>query len=145
VRQLIRGLSALLLLFLPPSGCKDLGPPEAHVLSATVDSSSYRVNSSILLQIRNGGALGVDLESCCTSLAYYIDRDVGGRWQLEEARGIPCLLLCPSILLSIDPGGTYQTRLTLATPGQYRVRIPYRLMGQAEIAGEILSGTFVVQ
>lgn len=141
----MRGLSDCLLLFLLLCGCKDIGPFEDHGLSVKVDSSRYRVNSPILLEIRNGGASSISVESCCTSLAYYLDRYSNGGWQLEEARGIPCLMLCPTILLSLDPGGSYQSRLTVATAGQYRLRIPYRISGQTEIGGEVLSGPFVVQ
>jgi len=141
MRVILHSVSILLLM----SGCKDLGPLENHGQTARVDGAHFQIDNPIVLQIQNSGDSAVNLESCCSGLAYYLDHSSNGIWQLYQARGIPCLLTCPSILLSLLPGASYEVQLTIAEAGQYRLRIPYRIEGQGQIGGESLSNPFTVE
>jgi hypothetical protein len=85
------------------------------------------------------------LPNCCGLLSCYIERQSGNTWQVYQARGIPCLMMCPSILIILQTGQSHTDSLMLDSTGTYRVRVLFGRSGEKETATEILSTQFSVR
>ncbi len=130
-----------LLLF----SCTDGGiAPVPEDLTATTEQPRYYAGETIRVSFRNSGEHTFQLESCCTSFSCYIDVSVPGGWKEYEARGIPCLLLCPVIPLLVKPNGTTIDSLTINEAGAYRLRIPYTSPDKGKTM-EVTTNSFTIQ
>lgn len=56
-----------------------------------------------------------------------------------------CLGLYPSGVRSLEPGGVSRDVLSLAAPGRYRLRFPYRMQGRGAESVSALSNVFEVE
>jgi hypothetical protein len=138
-----RRLAAILpLLFF---SCNDGGiAPAPGNLTAVTEQPGYYAGETIRVSFRNSGERTFQLESCCSSFACYIDVSVPGGWKEYEARGIPCLLLCPGIQLLVKPNETTIDSLSINEAGAYRLRIPYTSPDKNETM-EVTTNTFTIQ
>lgn len=64
-------------------------------LTAQTDKSSYFINDTVSFTVKNYNSITAHLASCCTSVAFYIDKNENGVWSEHSNFGLPCLALCP--------------------------------------------------
>ncbi|HMN23979.1 MAG: hypothetical protein IT276_10060 [Ignavibacteriaceae bacterium] len=114
-------------------------------LKVQTNKSSYQSNDSISFIINNSNSSTAHLASCCTSLAFYIDKNENGNWLEHSNFGLPCLAMCPGIDLTIRYMETITNSLSLNENGTYRIRIPYSFNSNYVFENELISNSFTVQ
>jgi len=137
--------AGVLILMMLVLSCDDgvvPGPPAE--LTAKSERSEYVAGETIRISFFNSGVRTFELASCCFTFAYYVDVLDSGTWKEQEARGLPCLLLCPGIQLLVAPQQTTIDSLTLNAPGVYRVRVPYSSPDKSA-SQEVVTNLFSVQ
>jgi hypothetical protein len=133
---------ALLLLL---CACNDTGvAPAVQELTATTEYNSYTTGETIRVSFRSSGDRTFQIAACCYSFACIIDVNDAGVWKEYEARGLPCLSLCPGIQLLVKPDETRVDSLTVNDAGTYRLRIPYSSPDKSPTV-EVISNSFTVQ
>ena len=125
--------------------CEDSSTPPNDGLTATTDRSTYLAGETITLGFRNHGSDVLQLASCCTNVALYIDSWENDTWKQVGARGLPCLMLCPSIELLVQPEQTRVDSLSLYDGGTYRLRIPFDERGQGGFERKVVTNSFAVR
>jgi hypothetical protein len=125
--------------------CSDLWFPPPPAVTARTDSALYGSGQKIALTVTNHGTASIYLPNCCSFLSCYIERLEKNNWQVYQARGIPCLMMCPSLLLILQTGQSRTDSLTIESPGTYRVRVLYGRSLDNMMAEEVLSTQFGVR
>lgn len=114
-------------------------------LTAETNKSIYLNNDTISFTIKNYNSITAHLASCCTSVAFYIDKSENGIWSEHSNFGLPCLALCPGIDLQISYLESIVNSFTLAETGTFRIRIPYTLNSDQNWNSEIVSNSFIIE
>ena len=114
-------------------------------LNVQTNKSAYQSNETISLTINNSNSSTAHLASCCTSVAFYIDKNENGNWVGHSGFGLPCLALCPGIDLTISYMETLTNSFLLNESGTYRIRIPYSFNSNNVFEFELISNPFTVQ
>ena len=114
-------------------------------LTAQTDKSSYANNDTISLTVKNYNSMTAHLASCCTSVAFYIDKNVNGVWSEHSNFGLPCLALCPGIDMTIGYLEVRVDNVFINESGTFRLRIPYSFNQGVNWTNEIISNPFTIQ
>lgn len=114
-------------------------------LTARTNKSNY-VNGEIIgFRLNNYSSTTAHLASCCTSVAFYIDKNENGNWTENSNFGLPCLALCPGIDLQIRYLETIVDSFTVVETGTFRIRIPYTFNSDQNWNSEIVSNSFIIE
>lgn len=114
-------------------------------LKVQTNKSSYQSNESISITINNSNSSTAHLASCCTSVAFYIDKYENENWVEHSSFGLPCLAQCPGIDLTISYMETLTHSFSLNESGTYRIRIPYSFNSNNIFESELISNSFTVK
>ena len=146
MKNLIKYLLAIpLVLIFSIYSCSSDPNDTKEKLTAQTDKSSYAINDTISLTIKNYNSITAHLASCCTSVAFYIDKNVNGVWSEHSNFGLPCLALCPGIDLTIIHLETKVNSVFITESGTFRLRIPYSFNQGVNWTNEIVSNTFTIE
>jgi hypothetical protein len=141
----MKTLTGVVVLSLLTLSCDDAGTVQTGGLSAVTDKSDYLADESIRIEFRNGGSVDVQLASCCTDIAFFVDSWSNGAWDEIEARGLPCPMLCPSIEIVVASARSLPDSLSLQREGTFRLRIPYAVRGLGSFDREVVTNSFTVR
>lgn len=114
-------------------------------LTAKTNKSNYVNDEIIGLTLNNYSSTTAHLASCCTSVAFYIDKNENGNWSEHSNFGLPCLALCPGIDLQIRYLESIVDSFSLAETGTFRIRIPYTFNSDQNWNNEIVSNSFIIE
>ena len=114
-------------------------------LTAQTNKSSYTNNDTISFTVKNYNSVTAHLASCCTSVAFYIDKNENGNWIEHSNSGLPCESLCPSIDLTISFSEAIMDSIVINENGTFRIRIPYTFNPNQDWTGEIVSNPFIIE
>jgi hypothetical protein len=114
-------------------------------LSVTTDNTLYAVNSRVKISILNNADYTVHFPSCCSNIAFYLDKYDSSNWHEFRGYGIPCLMMCPSFDITIPSSKQKLDSIYIDDQGIFRLRIPFGRSIENTMAEEILSNTFMVQ
>ncbi len=114
-------------------------------LTAQTNKSSYANNDTIRFAVKNYNSITAHLASCCTSVAFYIDKNDNGVWSEHSNFGLPCLALCPGIDLTIGYLYIKVNSVFINERGTFRLRIPYSFNQGVNWTDEIVSNTFTIE
>lgn len=114
-------------------------------LTAQTNKSSYANNDTISIMIKNYNSITAHLASCCTSVAYYLDKNENGVWNEHSNFGLPCETLCPGIDLTISYLEVRVDNVFINESGTFRLRIPYSYNQGQNWTDEIVSNTFTIR
>jgi len=114
-------------------------------LLVQTNKSSYINGETISLTINNFNTSTAHLASCCTSVAFYIDKNENENWVEHSNFGLPCLALCPGIDLTISFTESLTDSLVINENGKFRIRIPYTFDLNQNWTGEIVSNSFIIE
>ena len=114
-------------------------------LTAQTNKSGYLNSETVSLTINNYNSITAHLASCCTSVAFYIDKNENGVWGEHSNFGLPCLALCPGIDLTIIHLETKVNSVFITESGTFRLRIPYSFNQGVNWTNEIVSNTFTIE
>lgn len=114
-------------------------------LKVQTNKLSYQSNDSISFTINNSNSSTAHLASCCTRLAFYIDKNESENWIEHSSFGLPCLAQCPGIDLTISYMENLTDSFSLNEIGTYRIRIPYSFNSNDIFENELISNSFTVQ
>ncbi|MBK7632233.1 MAG: hypothetical protein IPJ23_16305 [Ignavibacteriales bacterium] len=112
-------------------------------ITLKTNKTSYTNNEAITFTVINYNPTTAYLASCCTSVAYYIDKDENGNWVEYSNFGMPCLALCPGIDLSVSFMETIVDSVRVNESGKFRIRTFYNLDDIQ--SNELLSSAFTIQ
>ncbi|MEO8233633.1 MAG: hypothetical protein ABI638_15240 [Ignavibacteriota bacterium] len=135
----------LIIFVLFVYSCSEEANENDQKLKVQTNKSSYQNNESIRFTINNSNSSTAHLASCCTSVAFYIDKSENGNWAEHSNFGLPCLAQCPGIDLTISYMETLTDSLSLNENGTYRIRIPYSFNSNDVFEDELISNSFSVQ
>jgi len=134
----------LILIFSIYSCSSDINDPNQQ-LTAKTNKSNYVYDEIIGLTLNNYSSTTAHLASCCTSVAFYIDKNENGNWSEHSNFGLPCLALCPGIDLQIRYLESLVDSFSLAETGKFRIRIPYTFNSDQNWNSEIVSNSFIIE
>lgn len=121
-------------------------PNEAQEnLTVQTNKTNYLNNETIKFTINNFNQSTAHLASCCTSVAFYIDKNENERWHQHNNFGLPCLALCPGIDLTLGYLNTITDSIVINESGKYRIRILYTFDTNQSWTGEIVSNSFIIE
>jgi hypothetical protein len=126
-------------------GCSEDPNDQQQKLIVKTDKNNYSINEIIIFSINNSSSTTAHLASCCTSVAFYIDRDENNNWVEHSNFGLPCLALCPGIDLTLNYFEVLTDSISLDESGTFRIRIPYTFNPDQNWTGEILSNSFTIE
>ena len=115
------------------------------ILSVNTDSTLYSMNSRVKISILNNADYIAHFPSCCSNIAFYLDKYDSASWHEYRGYGIPCLLMCPSIDLTIPSSKQKYDSIYIADQGTFRLRMPFGRSIENTMAEEIISNTFMIQ
>jgi hypothetical protein len=97
--------------------------PSSQPLLLLRTSGNIFLNQELIpVTISNGYNADLILSSCCTRPDIRIERKLDGGW---SPPGV-CVLMCPSVLLPLKPGGTISDSvIRIEEPGTYRLMLRY--------------------
>lgn len=140
----MRKLFFLIVLMFSLIDCSE-DQNENQQLTAKINKSNYANGEIIRFTLKNNNSLTAHLASCCTSVAFYIDKNENGNWSEHSNFGLPCLALCPGIDLQIGYLETIADSFNLAETGTFRIRIPYTFNSDQNWNSEIVSNSFIIE
>jgi len=114
-------------------------------LSAQTNKFNYINGETISFNINNFNSTTAHLASCCTSVAFYIDKNKNESWTEQSNYGLPCLALCPGIDLRINYLGTLSDSIVINESGKFRIRIPYTFNSDQKWTNEVVSNSFTIE
>ena len=141
----MKKLFYLLVFILSFYGCSEDPNNVEQKLLVQTNKSNYSNGEIVNFTINNFNSSTVHLASCCTSVAFYIDKNENENWVEYSNFGLPCLALCPGIDLTIDHLETIADSITFSENGTFRIRIPYSFNQAGNWSSEILSNSFIVE
>ena len=127
------------------SSCHDSGTVPEGGLTGRTDKFAYIANEGITFVVSNNGSDAAYLSSCCSGLAFYVDRFENGSWRQFEGHGIPCLAMCPIGVVFLPTEQQYIDSLSLQQRGVYRLRISFRSPIGNGMDKELTTNQFIVQ
>ena len=135
----------LLVLIFSIYSCSSDPNDTKQKLTVKTNKSSYVNNDTVSFSVKNYNSITAHLASCCTSVAFYIDKKENGVWSEHSNFGLPCLALCPGIDLTISYLETKVNSVFLNESGTFRFRIPYSFDQGQNWTNEMVSNTFTIQ
>jgi hypothetical protein len=135
----------LLVLIFNIYSCSSDPNDTKQKLTVQTGKSSYANNDTIRFTVKNYNSVTAHLASCCTSIAYYIDKNENGVWVEHSNLGLPCLALCPGIDLTISYLEVRGDDVFLHESGTFRLRIPYSFNQGQNWTDEIVSNAFTIE
>ena len=126
-------------------GCSEDPNDQQQKLIVKTDKNNYSINEIIIFSINNSSSTTAHLASCCTSVAFYIDRNENNNWVEHSNFGLPCLALCPGIDLALNYFEILTDSISLDESGTFRIRIPYTFNPDQNWTSEILSNSFTIE
>jgi hypothetical protein len=114
-------------------------------LTAQTNKSSYTNNDTISFTVKNYNSVTAHLASCCTSVAFYIDKNENGVWSEHSNFGLPCDALCPGIDMTIGYLEVRVDNVFINESGTFRLRIPYSFNQGVNWTDEIVSNAFTIE
>jgi hypothetical protein len=141
----MKKLFYLLVFILSIYGCSEDPNDSKQKLAVQTNKTNYLNGETINFTINNFNSSTAHLASCCTSVAFYIDKNENENWVEHSNFGLPCLALCPGIDLTIDHLETLADSITFSENGTFRIRIPYSFNQTGNLNSEILSNSFIVE
>jgi len=136
-------LFAVLIISL--NGCSEDQNNAKEKLLAQTNKSNYTNGETISFTINNFNASTAHLASCCTSVAFYIDKNENENWIEHSNFGLPCLALCPGVDLTVNFTESLIDSIVISENGKFRIRIPYTFNVNESWTGEIVSNSFIIQ
>lgn len=112
-------------------------------LTLKTNKTSYTYNETIKFIINNCNSTIAHLASCCSSVAFYIDKNDNGNWVEYSNFGMPCLALCPGIDLSVSYMETIVDSTAINNGGTFQIRALYNL-GENHTY-ELISNSFTIE
>lgn len=115
------------------AACAALPTEEAPgAVSATTHAAVHERDPSapavhVAFTIRNHGPDALSFGRCGTAVAAEVERRAADGWVQASAAVCPAHL--PMVPLELPPGAEYESRVPVAEPGRYRIRIPYGAPG----------------
>lgn len=89
------------VLIISLNSCSEDPNDAQEKLLVQTNKSNYSNGEIINFTINNFNSSTAHLASCCTSVAFYIDKNENNNWIEYNNFGLPCLALCPGIDLTI--------------------------------------------
>ena len=128
--------------------CHDGTGPWPGLVVRTERSEYARPEGSSVAQVaftaRNASPRPLVLDRCGSSVAVYIDREVGREW-VEHARlGIICIAILDSSPLILSPGALHGPQGLSLGAGRYRLRVPFGDAPTASGRAQATSNVFEV-
>ena len=135
----------LVVLIISINGCSEDPNNVQEKLVVQTNKSNYLNSEEINFTIKNFNSSTAHLASCCTSVAFYIDKNENENWIEHNNFGLPCLALCPGIDLTISFTESLTDSIIVNENGKFRIRIPYTFDNNQNWTGEIVSNSFIIQ
>lgn len=135
----------LIVLIISIDGCSEDPNNVREKLIVQTNKSNYLNSEVINFTINNFNASTAHLASCCTSVAFYIDKNENENWIEHSNFGLPCLALCPGIDLTISFTESLTDSIIINENGKFRIRIPYTFDNNQTWTDEIVSNSFIIQ
>ena len=117
----------------------------SETLSVNTENDLYTINSFVRISVLNNADFTAHLPSCCSGIAFYLDKYNSSNWHEHLGHGIPCLMMCPSIDIAVPNSKQRVDSFYITEQGTFRIRLPFGRSNENPMAEEILSNTFVVQ
>lgn len=136
-------LFAVLIISL--NSCSEDPNDAQEKLLVQTNKSSYTNGETISFKINNFNTSTAHLASCCTSVAFYIDKNENENWIEHSNFGLPCLALCPGVDLTVNFTESLIDSIVISENGKFRIRIPYTFNVNGSWTGEIVSNSFIIQ
>jgi len=134
-----------LVLILSIYSCSEDSNDTSQKLAVQSNKSDYNNGETISFSINNYNSITAHLASCCTSVAFYIDKNENEIWTEHSNQGLPCLALCPGIDLKITYRETLSDSVVINESGKFRIRIPYTFNSDQKWTNEIVSNSFTIE
>lgn len=93
----MKRLFYLLVFILSIYGCSEDPNDAGQNLIVQTNKTNYLNGETINFTINNFNSSTAHLASCCTSVAFYIDKNENENWVEHSNFGLPCLALCPGV------------------------------------------------
>lgn len=135
----------LIIILLVLSGCKDNPVNTKQDLEVGTSKNIYLIDELIYFQIKNLSAQSAHIASCCSSIAFYLDKKENDTWVEFRSYGLPCLAMCPGYELFLNINEVRSSNFTTDSAGTFRIRIPYTLSDSYDFDKEVVSNTFMIQ
>lgn len=126
-------------------GCSEDPNDQQQKLIVKTDKNNYSINETIHFSINSFSSTTAHLARCCTSVAFYIDKNENNNWVEHSNHGLPCLALCPGIDLTINYLEILSDSISLDESGIFRIRIPYTFNPDQNWTSEIVSNSFTIE
>lgn len=141
----MKKLFCLIVCIISLYGCSEDPNNVEQKLLVQTSKSNYSNGEMINFIINNFNSSTAHLASCCTSVAFYIDKNENNNWIEHSNFGLPCLALCPGIDLTIDFSEALVDSIVISESGKFRLRIPYTFNDNQSWTGEIVSNSFIIE
>jgi hypothetical protein len=135
----------LLVFMISINSCSEDPNNVREKLILQTSKTNYLNSETINFTIKNFNASTAHLASCCTSVAFYIDKNENENWIEHSNVGMPCLALCPGIDLTISYTESLTDSIVIDESGKFRIRIPYTFDPNQSWTGEIVSNSFIIE
>jgi len=146
MRNLIKYFLAIpLVLIFSIYSCSEDPNDSNKKFTAQTNKSNYINGEMISFTVKNLNSSTGHLASCCSSVAFYIDKNENGNWVEHTNFGLPCLALCPGIDLTLGYLETIADSITFGENGTFRIRIPYTFNTNQDWTSEIVSNSFIIE
>lgn len=142
----MRALMSVVTVLIVFASCHEIGNEVSTEVTAKTEKAIYILGDSITFVVSNGTTSAIRLPTCCGSrLSFYVDRIDNGTWVEHEARYIPCLFACPSMLIVVRAGAPSVQSVALTDRGTFRLRIPYGGLSGNLMEREVITNPFIVR
>jgi hypothetical protein len=135
----------LILFIISINSCSEDPNNVREKLIVQTHKSNYLNSETINFTIKNFNPSTGHLASCCTSVAFYIDKNENENWIEHSNFGLPCLALCPGIDLTISFTESLTDSTIINESGKFRIRVPYTFDNNQNWTDEIVSNSFIIQ
>ncbi len=142
---MMKRIILLIVLSIIMNSCSEDPNNVQEKLFVQTNKSNYLNSETINFTLNNFNPLTAHLASCCTSVAFYIDKNENENWIEYSNFGLPCLALCPGIDLTISFKESLTDSIIIDESGKFRIRIPYTFNHNQNWSGEIVSNSFIIQ
>jgi hypothetical protein len=133
------------VLIISLNSCSEDPNDAQEKLLVQTNKSNYSNGEIINFTINNFNSSTAHLASCCTSVAFYIDKNENNNWIEHSNFGLPCLALCPGIDLTVNFTESLIGSIVISENGKFRIRIPYSFNQAGDWSNEIISNSFIIE
>lgn len=133
------------VLIISLNSCSEDPNDAQEKLLVQTNKSNYSNGEIINFTINNFNSSTAHLASCCTSVAFYIDKNENNNWIEHSSFGLPCLSLCPGIDLTVNFTESLIGSIVISENGKFRIRIPYSFNQAGDWSNEIISNSFIIE